>query len=190
MRLRLLAAAAIAAAQIYRPDGAQTQTPFKKSIPKSVQRKISSSSHHISDGEHIKLDDGNLPSEIFLGRHTIKKPWSLGKYDNNVITVEDMYRIILKRRLHPVAIDFRDICHKDMGPTNQSIESICGRKFKDAARADRGPAQVPGILVRSTQNPCSKPYRMVDGAHRICRMKAAVLREGVFLCSTRRRRYH
>ena len=37
----LLAAAAIAAAQIYRPDGAQTQTPFKKSIPKSVQRKIS-----------------------------------------------------------------------------------------------------------------------------------------------------
>ena len=32
---------------------------------------------------------------------------------------------------------------------------------------------VPGILVRSTQNPCSKPYRMVDGAHRICRMKAA-----------------
>ena len=75
MRLRLLAAAALAAAQIYRPDGAQT--PFKKSIPKSVQRKISSSSHHISDGEHIKLDDGNLPSEIFLGRHTIKKPWSL-----------------------------------------------------------------------------------------------------------------
>ena len=97
MRLRLLAAAALAAAQIYRPDGAQTQF---KSLHKSVQRKISSSSHHISDGEHIKLDDGNLPSEIFLGRHTIKKPWALGKYENNVITVEDMYRIILKRRLH------------------------------------------------------------------------------------------
>ena len=96
MRLRLLAAAALATAQIYRPDGAQTQF---KSLQKSVQRKISSSSHHISDGEHIKLDDGNLPSEIFLGRHTIKKPWTLGKYDNNVITVEDMYRIILKRRL-------------------------------------------------------------------------------------------
>ena len=58
MRLRLLAAAALAAAQIYRPDGAQTQL---KSLHKSVQRKISSSSHHISDGEHIKLDDGNLP---------------------------------------------------------------------------------------------------------------------------------
>ena len=178
MRLGLLAAAALAAAQIYRPDGAQT--PFKKSIPKSVQRKISSSSHHISDGEHIKLDDGNLPSEIFLGRHTIKKPWTLGKYDNNVITVEDMYRIILKRRLHPVSVDFREICHKDMGPTNQSMEQICGRKFKDAARADRGPAQVPGILVRSTQNPCSKPYRMVDGAHRICRMKAAGISQGCF----------
>ena len=134
MRL-LLAAAALAAAQIYRPDGAQTQF---KSLHKSVQRKISSSSHHISDGEHIKLDDGNLPSEIFLGRHTIKKPWTLGKYDNNVITVEDMYRIILKRRLHPVSVDFRDICHKDMGPTNQSIESICGRKFKDTVLAFGG----------------------------------------------------
>ena len=177
MRLRLLAAAALAAAQIYRPDGAQTQL---KSLHKSVQRKISSSSHHISDGEHIKLDDGNLPSEIFLGRHTIKKPWTLGKYDNNVITVEDMYRIILKRRLHPVSVDFREICHKDMGPTNQSMEQICGRKFKDTTRADRGPSTVPGILVKSTQNPCSKPYRMVDGAHRICKMKAAGVKRGCF----------
>ena len=60
------------------------------------------------------------------------------------------------------------------------MEQICGRKFKDAARADRGPAQVPGILVRSTQNPCSKRYRMVDGAHRICRMKAAGISQGCF----------
>ena len=179
MRLRLLAAAALAAAQIYRPDGAQT--PFKKSIHKSVQRKISSSSHHISDGEHIKLDDGNLPSEIFLGRHTIKKPWTLGKYENNVITVEDMYRIILKKKTAPRLGRLPGNLPQGHG-SHESIHRIYmwaqvqGRN----TRSDRGPAQVPGILVGRRRILVSLPYRMVDGAHRICRMKAAGISQGCF----------
>ena len=33
---------------------------------------------------------------------------------------------------------------------------------------------VPGIAVRSQQNPCGLPYRVVDGAHRLCAHKQAL----------------
>ena len=33
---------------------------------------------------------------------------------------------------------------------------------------------VPGIAVRSRQNPCGLPYRVVDGAHRLCAHKQAL----------------
>lgn len=161
---------AAATAQIYRPDDVRTN--FSQTALRET------SSHHISDGEHIKLEDGNLPSEIFLGRHVIRTPWTLGTYTNNVITVEDMYRVILKKKLHPEPVDFKDICHKDMPGT--SLEAICGRKFSQQERSDRGPPAVPGILVRSTDNPCASPFRMVDGAHRICKRKAAGFARGCF----------
>ena len=34
---------------------------------------------------------------------------------------------------------------------------------------------VRALLVRTAENPCKLPYRLVDGAHRLCKLKRELL---------------
>lgn len=56
---------------------------------------------------------------------------------------------------------------------------MCQRQFADGERMERAvrSSHIPTIVMRSTDNPCRRPYRMLDGAHRMCRLKHAIQRE-------------
>mmetsp|Transcript_34086 Transcript_34086/g.105454 ORF Transcript_34086/g.105454 Transcript_34086/m.105454 type:complete len:179 (+) Transcript_34086:275-811(+) len=135
------------------------------------------------DGNHTTLEDGLIPSKIFSSGaiHTIKHSFPLGSRRTGEIAVESMMSVVLAKDLLPAPVNLADVCHKDMSKASgESFEHICGRKKKEVARYARGPPILPSILVRTRMNPCGLPYRMIDGAHRICRLKEAGATQGCF----------
>ena len=86
-----------------------------------------------------------------------------------------------KRDLRPRTLALSDICHKDQtGSESESVDTYCARQQGSAKRAGRGPADVPGIVVESRANPCGARFTMLDGAHRICRLKQGGAAAGRF----------
>jgi hypothetical protein len=112
-------------------------------------------------------------SKIQYAWHRASGLWSLrGPGSDGAIYTEDMFRLVLERDLAPVTLPLADVCHKDMSRAgNESLGAICGRKAADARRNARGPAELPGVVVETSRNPCGLRYRMLDGSHRICRLK-------------------
>ncbi|KAL3802571.1 hypothetical protein ACHAW5_011326 [Stephanodiscus triporus] len=96
------------------------------------------------------------------------------------------------RNLLPVPVDISLICHKGMdSPNNNTTEgrggsrhsaglpwdASCAKQLRSTARVSSSCIDIPGIIVANppppmrANNPCHLPYRMVDGAHRICLRK-------------------
>jgi hypothetical protein len=95
------------------------------------------------------------------------------------------------RNLLPVPVDISLICHKGMNSSNNSLEggwsrhsaglpwdASCTKQLRSTARVSSSSCiDIPGIIVANppppmrVNNPCHLPYRMVDGAHRICLRK-------------------
>jgi hypothetical protein len=68
-----------------------------------------------------------------------------------------------------------------MNPRNlHDLDAICGRKLGELDHMTRGRAQLPSIIVETRINPCGRRYTMMDGMHRICRLKRAGATRGCF----------
>ena len=128
-----------------------------------------------------ELDAQIVPSKMLVGWHSLSPEWPVGDRVEGAITAEDMAWQIYDLGLTPQVIALKDICHKDMTrAAGESLTKICGRKTNDTKRAGRGPPEVPGILLRSKTNPCRLPFTMLDGAHRICKLKTSGTRSSSY----------
>ena len=97
--------------------------------------------------------------------------------------MRSIFEHIAATGLQPQPAPLAHVCHKGMAtaddaavdglPTDgaKGLRRICGARLREASRMAYACPSVPGILVRTEQNPCGLPYRMVDGAHRICAFK-------------------
>ena len=113
--------------------------------------------------------------------HVCSSTWPVGTKTRGKITIEDLFRSAWKRDLRPRTLALSDICHKDQtGSESESVDTYCARQQGSAKRAGRGPADVPGIVVESRANPCGARFTMLDGAHRICRLKQGGAAAGRF----------
>ena len=122
-----------------------------------------------------------VPIDNTLGYHTLHRPgWQFGGKGGNgkkrngrseyVIQVLQMLFTIAKLKLKPQQILVREICQKDMDVKRLWSRSFCYFK-KNSRRMAKACPSIPGVLVETSQNPCGLPYRMIDGAHRLCALK-------------------
>ena len=111
------------------------------------------------------------------------------KGDKYYARVFDLLNWSRERNLLPVPIDIASICHKGMDSTNTPEgeegsrqtglpwRNACQEKLRSTTRLSSSCIDIPGIIIASPRppmrvnNPCHLPYRMVDGAHRICLRK-------------------
>lgn len=151
-------------------------SPISPSNPLAAWRK-----HAIADGCEVvdssRCRPRRLASTLALDGHSLKDVgWQLaGRGDGYLIRIHTLLLHVARRRLQPQPVPLHQICHKGMVdaewlPTN--LSSICGRKFD--WRMAGACTDVPGVLIETAQNPCSLRFRMVDGAHRLCRRKCAL----------------
>mmetsp|Transcript_11597 Transcript_11597/g.34536 ORF Transcript_11597/g.34536 Transcript_11597/m.34536 type:complete len:257 (+) Transcript_11597:163-933(+) len=134
-----------------------------------------------SDGEHHPADDGAIASKILSNKYRWWGANELGNLTAGCITVEDAMHTILDAKIHPVDVSFEDICVPPMNPSNlHDLDRICGSKLGELDHMTRGRAQLPSIIVETKRNPCGRRYTMMDGMHRICRLKRAGAARGCF----------
>ena len=116
------------------------------------------------------------------------------KGDKYYARVFDLLNFSREGNLLPVPIDIASICHKGMNSTNtpeggghlsderQSAgllpwRDACLEKLASTTRVSSSCIDIPGVIIANptppmrVNNPCHLPYRMVDGAHRICLRK-------------------
>ena len=61
---------------------------------------------------------------------------------------------------------------KDTEPEQVQHRDICWKKiWSNTTRYNECDIQYPGIVVKTTENPCGLTYRMIDGAHRMLKRK-------------------
>lgn len=99
-----------------------------------------------------------------MGRHAsfhlIHGEWRLPPLDANrtwLIWIEPVVERTLDRL--PVMLDFEQVCHR--------------REVVSAERLAACDPEIPGIVLRAAANPCGLPYRLIDGNHRVHRLRGA-----------------
>ncbi len=78
------------------------------------------------------------------------------------IDCSKVYKWINLKNIEPVSINIGDIGHK----TIKTIETR-GSRYKQAD------LNLPGIVVKGMKNPVDKPYRMIDGRHRLLKAQTS-----------------
>lgn len=115
--------------------------------------------------------------------------------DRYYARVFDLLNWARERNLLPVPIDITSICHKGMNSSNNMRpydgreglplssglpwwgRDACIEQLRSVTRTSSACIDIPGIIVANpnppmkVNNPCHLPYRMVDGAHRMCLRK-------------------
>jgi hypothetical protein len=115
--------------------------------------------------------------------------------DRYYARVFDLLNWARELNLLPVPIDIASICHKGMNsPNNMRPDDggegsplssglpwwghdACIEQLRSITRISSSCIDIPGIIVANpnppmkVNNPCHLPYRLVDGAHRICLRK-------------------
>ena len=127
---------------------------------------------------------------VFRSRHDFSAEWRLGGYGTGYhLGVGRMLLKVAERNAYPQPIDIQLICHKGMEESSdvqpplglpkrpERFEKIC-KRLNDSERMASACPAIPGILLRSRQNPCHTPFRMLDGAHRLCSYKNTLLDSG------------
>ena len=121
--------------------------------------------HCVNAENDTACDDIAIPG-IVKNVHTMyaTNGWAMGPFDAHFVPVQDLLKTIYEHRIRPVEIALEQVCYKGMGR--------CEEKLRNKMRVNWACTDIPGILVKSSQhaNPCGKPYRMLDGGHRICKM--------------------
>ena len=99
--------------------------------------------------------------------HLIHGDWRLPPLDPErtwLIWLEPLFERTSGRR--PEALDLDQVCHR--------------REVVSEDRLAGCDPEIPGIVLRGAANPCGLPYRLIDGNHRLHRLRAAGRRHGPF----------
>lgn len=109
--------------------------------------------------------------------HTMHGDWALPGIPYSYLNVKLMWRTIHRDR-KPVFVTFDSICVKpgDYYGFDSTAE--------DSERYQKADPKHPGILVKGMPNPKNLPYRMVDGRHRLVKMKRQGVTVGRFYVFT------
>ena len=91
--------------------------------------------------------------------HILDKEWSIIDIPM-AIDCRQIYSILKYNNTIPQLVPIKDIGHKP-------IDGI----DKEDVRYLNANLNLPAILVRGMRNPVNKPYRMIDGRHRILKAK-------------------
>jgi len=89
-------------------------------------------------------------------KHIMTGEWKLDNTPNMFIDVLQVIPYIQVKQIQPTVIDIADISHKEL----DSIDTT-------EARYITANINYPAIVVEGMQNPHNKPYRMIDGRHRL-----------------------
>eukprot|EP00929_Paragymnodinium_shiwhaense_P046130 TRINITY_DN23497_c0_g1_i3.p1 TRINITY_DN23497_c0_g1~~TRINITY_DN23497_c0_g1_i3.p1 ORF type:complete len:291 (+),score=59.65 TRINITY_DN23497_c0_g1_i3:52-873(+) len=118
--------------------------------------------------------------QLLAGAHTWDDNWDLGQRmtpeTDGCIRISDMIELLVKKFRKPSVVSLAEICHKPMyldafrGLDDPSME-YCDDPDMSPERWERSCPLVPGILAEGVENPCGARYRMLDGRHRICKLK-------------------
>ncbi|CAE7646837.1 unnamed protein product [Symbiodinium sp. CCMP2592] len=115
--------------------------------------------------------------------HSVKQPWQLAssdmESDESCVRIHDIVELLLRSPREPSILPLAELCHKPMHQRgNTGLEdptgSYCHDPEFETMREDRWNAAcplVPGIAADGALNPCGVRYRMLDGRHRICKLK-------------------
>jgi hypothetical protein len=118
---------------------------------------------------------------VLRSTHSLSGVWDFDRRGEGFhVRVGAAINHIVERRLRPRNVPLTRICHKGMKRASDELtarlERDCGARLATVERMQHVCARVPGVLVRSSQNPCGTPYRMIDGAHRLCAHKRELQR--------------
>ena len=97
--------------------------------------------------------------------------WALGgQGDGHYIRVAELLKAVAAKKRAPQTLRIEQICHKGMelSPSHDAadLNVVCAAALANAQRIQSACAEVPGIVVRSRQNPCSECRSA--GFHRHC----------------------
>jgi hypothetical protein len=91
--------------------------------------------------------------------HVLDKEWSILGIPM-AINCQEIYSLLKYEGAVPQLISIKDIGHKPIDLID-----------KEDIRYLNANLNLPAIVVRGMQNPLNKPYRMIDGRHRILKAK-------------------
>lgn len=127
--------------------------------------------------------------------HSWEENWDLGPRMTNpdsCLQVWPVLRLLAKDRRKPQLLPLDQVCHKPMhmdglGGLEDASASYCGDPTESGnvtgqgrrrrtlsnfhKRIDAACPLVPGIVAMGAPNPCGARYRMLDGRHRVCKLK-------------------
>lgn len=124
--------------------------------------------------------------------HATDHGWDFGGQHSHVLRLPDILNHIAHLGLRPQSVRVADVCHKNMTAAkglgseldqwkaaceSESRKQTChgAKRTATACTSAMTSWSAPGILVRTAENPCKLPYRLVDGAHRLCKLKRELL---------------
>lgn len=93
------------------------------------------------------------------GWHSCTKEWRVYEGEDSYLSIADLTSIIQSRE--PTLIQHNKIGWKNMDNPSDKIDE----------RYYEADIMYPGIVAIDVINPYNKPYRMVDGSHRMAKMK-------------------
>lgn len=121
------------------------------------------------------------PKEYVLDAATTHEPpWELGTATEDEsceeVPILEMLLGLANRNAVPHLLPLAEVCHRPMyqGPYGGIDDpTVCTHKM-DPRRLAHACPLVPAIAVEGMRNPCSSRFRMMDGRHRICKLKCSV----------------
>lgn len=117
-----------------------------------------------------------LENNGIVGTHSCRKEsnsgdWSINDNEEDQgIDLRTLRYLLTKDKLEMVT--HSKICHKSLGEDTLQLEG--------GIRYDKAQIKYPGILIRNGKNPKNLKYRMIDGNHRMVKMKNQGIKESKF----------
>ena len=99
---------------------------------------------------------------MLSGKHTCRGDWVVGEVEQ-YIELNELLPTIEAR--NPVLISHSEIGWKAMNSPDDKINHDNGLRY------DNADIDCPCILAEGVYNPAGRKYRMVDGSHRITKMR-------------------
>jgi len=125
----------------------------------------------------ISLGFMPLPEVPWIkGSHSCSKEsysgdWSINDSKEDLgLDLRTIRYLLTKDKLE--TINHSEICHKSLGMDTLQMEG--GERYAKAQ------TKYPGILIRNGKNPSNLKYRMIDGNHRMVKMKNQGIKESKF----------
>jgi len=121
---------------------------------------------------------------LLAAKHTVERRWELGPSEGesdpeSCLWIHDLLATVIQRARSTTIIALSEVCHKpmhldDFAGLDDLSSAYCHDPDMNMQRLEKACPFIPGIVAEGVPNPCHSRYRMLDGRHRICRLKLAV----------------